>query len=639
MPACLRSTCLALLLLATAASGEPWHQERAVYQQALTAIQQGNAAFYPQARRLLADYPLLPYLEYAWLEQHLEQYPERQVRLFLQRHDGTFIARRLYLRWLNLLGHNRQWPVFERFYDADLANDSLQCYHFEARLAAGDKPQAVYSRVSLFWLKPYSLPKACDRVLAQWQAQGYLNADLAWQRFLASYGDNNRQLANYLLRYLSAEDKIVADNLLNAGNQASQWLADLAAGETGKLDSSAIRRLLRNLAGQHHQQIASLLKQQPQLLDNDHLLEIQQVTAWHLANTASDGQANQWLDDIDADQQPGLTEYRLRYAMQDRNWLLYQRLFNQLNDQVNNNDEWLYWYAIAQQQTGLQDDNSHFRPDAIFKLLAQRRSFYGFLAAERQHSDIALPALPAPGINISPQLAGRLALALELFHTGELADANREWYYATRHFDSTQWHQAGLLAHQAQWHDRSIQALAKAGQWQAIDERFPLAYQSLFYRHSRNNDLHQGWLLAMARQESGFAARAESPVGAIGVLQLMPGTARQLARDMRTEFSAGKLYEPDYNIALGSRYLKNMLERFDNNYILATAAYNAGPARVSEWLAKRPLTDDWVHWVATIPYPETRDYVKNILTYSRIYQSRLQTDDSMALSLLAQPQS
>lgn len=627
---------LLLSLALTAGATTPYQQERAVYQQAVKAIQQDNAAFYPQARRLLADYPLLPYLEYDYLVNRFADLPERQISLFLQRYPDTYIARKLHVRWLNYLGHYRQWQLFDRFYQADQATDTHQCYHFESQLASGSNKQAVYARIGLHWLKPYSLPKSCDRLLGLWQAQGYPDHALAWRRFQAGFANNNHSLARYLVRYLSDDGKATASRLLNASRHAEYWLETLAQGQTHQLSSTSLKRLLRTLAGRHYQAVAALIKAQPQMLEADDLLEIQQLTAWHLANK-SEG-VNQWLSDINAHDQPGLTEYQLRYAMQAHNWLLYQRLFNQLSERVSDNDEWLYWYAMAQQKSGLLDDNPYYRPQNIFRRLAERRSFYGFLAAEKQQLDVAIEA--APGIIEEPAsdrlVDKKLALALELYRIGELTDASREWYYATRSFNRQQWQQAGRIAHQAQWHDRTIQAFARAGQWHAIDRRFPLAYQELFYQHSRKNALDQGWLLAMARQESGFAARARSAVGAIGVLQLMPDTARRLAHDMQKNFDSNKLFEPAYNIALGSRYLKQMLERFDNNYILATAAYNAGPNKVSEWLEKRPMTEDWVHWVATIPYPETRDYVKNILTYSRIYQSRL-GPENIQLSLL-QPQ-
>lgn len=628
MKSILHCAALFSLMLSLHGHAEPWQQERAVYQQAITAIQGKQTGDYAISRRLLKNYPLLPYLDYEYLAGRFDTLPEKQIRTFLERYPDTFIARRLYVRWLNYLGQQQNWPLFEAFYQADQASDSHQCYQLEARLVHSDNNQAVMAQISLFWLKPYSLPKACDRVLATWQQQGQLNSDLAWQRFQASFAEGNTRLARYLIRYLDASHQQLAQQLMQPERFADVWLQRLA--DNNPLNSAVSTRLLRSLSRYgHHQQVAELVSKKPQWLNADDLLELQQVSAWHLARNA-DGSANRWLSAIDADTQPQLTEYQLRYAMQDKNWLLYQKLFNRFASQVQDDDEWLYWYAVAQQQSGIADDNDYFRSDAIFKRLAERRSFYGFLVAEQQQQPLAIYRTQAEPSTMTDDSAvnKKLALALELYHIGQLTDANREWYYATRSFSADQWQQAGLLAHQAQWHDKTIQAFASAGQWHAIDQRFPLAWQELFYQQSRKHHINQSWLLAMARQESGFSPQAQSAAGAMGVLQLMPDTAKRLAHQMNTGFSTQKLLEPAYNITLGSQYLKDMLARFDNNYILATAAYNAGPARVNEWLKERPLTDDWVHWIATIPYRETRDYVKNILTYSRIYQARLGSEQA-----------
>lgn len=619
-------------LFSQAVLAEPWQQERMVYQQGLQAIQNGDTSHYAATRRLLKNYPLVAYLEYHYLSARFAQLPDKAINHYLQRYQGTFIAQRLSMRWQAYLGEQKNWPLFDKIYQADSANISLQCYHLESRLAKGAPAQAVFAQVSLLWLKPYSLPNACDRLLDAWQAQGQLNEELAWQRFQLSYADGNTRLANYLVRYLDRDKKILANALMHSKRQHKFWL-DYAQEKDIELHSAVITRLLRSLSGQGFAtEVAQIISHKPAYLQPDDLLELQQISAWHLARISGD-KASVWLASIDADTQPGLSEYQLRYAMQDKNWLLYQKLFNRLNAQVQDNDEWLYWYAIAQQQTAIEDDNTYFQSGTIFKRLAMRRSFYGFLAAEQQQQPLNLVSETYTAPQISAQLQQDLAIALELYRIGDLVSANREWHYVTRNYDDLQWQQAGLLAQQAQWHDKTIQAFAKAKQWHAIDARFPLAWQDLFYKYSRETLVEQSWLLAMARQESGFSPRAQSPVGAMGVLQLMPNTAKRLAKSMHTQYEKQRLFDADYNIALGSQYLKNLLQQFDNNYILATAAYNAGPARVRQWLSEQPLSDDWVHWVATIPYPETRNYVQNILTYSRIYQSRLGQEESQ-LSLL-----
>ena len=327
-----------------------------------------------------------------------------------------------------------------------------------------------------------------------------------------------------------------------------------------------------------------------------------------------------------------LQEFELRFALQAKNWLSYKNVYAQTPDSIQNKPEWLYWYAIAQLKSGKKSINPDKQPELILKALAKQRNFYGFLAAEQNNNSQYSIHNTATDITLGTQVAAKLAAAFELYHLGQNREANRDWYFVTRNFDHQQWQQAAVLANQQQWYERSIQAYAKAQLWDMVDARFPLAFAEDFKKHSDIQNIDASWLFAMARQESAFSPQARSHVGARGLLQLMPKTAKKVAQSLNLPFNVKKLNEPSYNITLGSRYLKDLLIKFNNNYILATAAYNAGPHRVNEWLGLRPISEDWVHWVATIPYEETRKYVQNILTYSVIYQSRLDKKQQSMLS-------
>jgi len=139
-------------------------------------------------------------------------------------------------------------------------------------------------------------------------------------------------------------------------------------------------------------------------------------------------------------------------------------------------------------------------------------------------------------------------------------------------------------------------------------------------------------LHAVARQESNFYARAISRSGALGIMQLMPGTARHVARGLRLPYSRHRLLaDPKYNIRLGRTYLAQMMERFDDSYILAIASYNAGPNNVDRWIRlngdPRDSAVDPVDWIELIPFDETRDYVQRVLGNLQIYRQRLRPDE------------
>lgn len=628
-----RSILLFVTALLFSISAWALDEQQELYLVAKKEFLAGDFSNYSHYQAQLNDAILWPYLEYAFLTEHFKHYPVKQIQAFLHRYQNTSIANRLHSQWLNFLGENKIWHWYNGFYQPHTAYNSHRCLHIESQLNKPDASVNAYNKeITALWLKPYSLPKQCDPIFALWQAQNALTPELAWQRFEMSYAHNSTRLARYLMRFMNDEQQVLADELIQAERYGALWLERIEK-QTIQLNSKTYKRLLRNLSRLgFYQQVANLVKSKPAWLDESDLIELRQVSAWHFARESGQ-QAIDWIASIKAHE--GLSSYQLRYAMQDKNWELYLRLFEQADANAQQQEEWLYWYAIAQQQTKKSSPREEWKNQTLLNSLAKERSFYGFLAAELVNQPIKIQQQSAPlPLEIDPTLVGQLALALELFAVGELANANQEWFFATQHFSNEQWIQAGLISHQAQWYDKTIQAFAKAQFWHAIEQRFPLAWQPLFEQQAEENTLESSWLLAMARQESGFSARARSHAGALGVLQLMPQTARQVASKNNITYQEAQLFDADLNIRLGSLYLKQLLERFNGQYILATAAYNAGPHRVEEWLEQQEFKqENWAHWVATIPFPETRQYVQNILTYSQIYQYLLgQQDTELSLA-------
>ena len=233
-----------------------------------------------------------------------------------------------------------------------------------------------------------------------------------------------------------------------------------------------------------------------------------------------------------------------------------------------------------------------------------------------------------PDEAVIAELAARPALlrVRELLYHGQEFDASREWWRATRNLSETEWLAAGHLAHRWGWHYQAILAMVKASRWDEIDTRFPILHRQPFEAQAGRQGLPVQLMLALARQESAFRPEALSPAGARGLMQLMPATARDVARLHDIPYrSESQLFEPDLNIALGTSYYRDMLDRFQDNRILATAAYNAGPGRVQSWLTASGGRLPFDAWIETIPFTETRNYVQNVLTFSAIYAHRLGT--------------
>ena len=212
--------------------------------------------------------------------------------------------------------------------------------------------------------------------------------------------------------------------------------------------------------------------------------------------------------------------------------------------------------------------------------------------------------------------------AKELIEIGHLQRAHKEWQFAVNKLDQQGLMALARVANDWGWHNRAIRTIIDANHWNDLSIRFPMPYEKSFGKAASTVKLPSSWLFAIARQESAFSEKAKSSAGARGLMQLMPATAKQTARKIGLKSRGNSLYDPEFNIKLGSSYLSMMHDRFKKNRALATAAYNAGPHRVDRWI-KSAVALPIDAWIETIPYDETRRYVKNVLAFDAIYQYKL----------------
>jgi soluble lytic murein transglycosylase len=210
----------------------------------------------------------------------------------------------------------------------------------------------------------------------------------------------------------------------------------------------------------------------------------------------------------------------------------------------------------------------------------------------------------------------------ELYALGRIIDARREWFHMVKRLDDEELRATARILADWGWIDRAIFTAARARYWDDLELRFPLRHRTLVDRYADERQLDPAWVYGVLRQESAFTADVRSSAGAVGLMQLMPATARRVAREYKMAAPSDKaLIDPETNISLGTGYLRMMLDDLSSNRILATAAYNAGPHRVKRWLP--PDTMDADIWIELIPFRETRLYVQRVMAYAAIYERRL----------------
>jgi peptidoglycan lytic transglycosylase len=309
----------------------------------------------------------------------------------------------------------------------------------------------------------------------------------------------------------------------------------------------------------------------------------------------------------------------LRWALEQSDWEALALTLPLLSEEARAGLDWQYWQARSLEQRGEAE-----KARVILQSLAQERDYYGFLAADRlavpysfNHQSLVLQSASAEPLMQLPAVR-RVG---ELYFHEEDRLAHSEWYKVLQDTEAADQKQAlAQVASQQGWHSLAISAAAKAEAWDALDLRFPTPYEDSFSHYASLQRVPSTELMAIARRESAFFPGARSPVGARGLMQIMPATGQQVASSIGRPHTRAELYEVEHNILLGSAYYRQLLDRFDGNRVYALAAYNAGPHRVDRWQHKSGEGVPVEVWIETIPYKETRNYVKNVLAYNVVFQ-------------------
>jgi len=593
--------------------------------QARDTLRKRQMVNYRKHRDRLHGYPLAAYLDYYELSRRLHRLPHQDVDHFLSTHANSYLSRRLRQRWLFTLAKRERWQDYLRYYSTTFSSTELACHQLNARIHTGDL--TALAEVEPLWNVKNSQPDECTPVFNQWIAQGKLTGDVAWQRFYKAINASNTSLAMYIKKHLGTADQHYAALILNLRSYPHHIRKRGDYSEQSKKMQQVISYGISRYA---RKDVLSALNQwhkydAQQLFDDTLRQDSQQKLLSQLIRRRQHQAAENWLKQMSDVSSEQLVEALIRDAMRQQAWGEVHAGINRLSEDAQQSSRWLYWRARSQQTLKLNDPTWP-TPTQVFTQLALERGYYSFLAADRLKSQYNLgdnPVIPRPErvLEIAQQPAA--LRARELLAVGEINPARREWLSVTKTLDEEGHLAAAKLTHQWGWHRKTIQSLAAVKQWDDLQMRFPLAYNQQVLKVAQQLRVSPPLLFAIARQESAFAADAKSPAGALGLMQLMPSTARYTAKKAGVRYRKHDLLTPEKNITLGSHYINELLTQFDGNRILASAAYNAGPSRVKKWLSSTDKQLEHDIWVEIIPFKETRKYVQNILSYSVIYGYRM----------------
>ena len=592
-------------------------RQRAVFLEARQIARKGKLSALKPLLESLTDYPLRSYIEYEALLARPYSSDEA-VQAFIENHPNFPISaqlRRAFADYRRDQDRSESFLSFHQPEDADVEN---QCFRASA-LWALERTQAAMAATRALWLHGRSQPKRCDKAFSRWRRAGGLTQALAWQRYELAVLAGEDRLAAYLERTLSEDQRTLARQLTRLRQRPTRTdryeTVDFNDPEQQALADSALKMLIKKRPAEALHLIADLKDSgrlaPAQALEYDYAAALRLIREDNLT-------VNDALIPAALRTNPDLIEASLIQLIKAGQFNALSTPLSQLPASAQGTLRWQYWQARAELSS--QDIGGRESARVSFERLASERDYYGHLAALW----LGIPgSLADQSTTIAPEKLLDLAAAptaqriYELRALGETLEARREWFQLIKPFSNTELRIAAALASQWHWHDMAIATLAQAQAWDEVLERFPRPYAERFTEAARTQGVPVTLAMAVARRESGFWTEARSPVGAQGLMQLMPRTAQSVAKSIDLDSPTDLvLTQADTNIKLGTAYLGQLLQRFNDNRVLALAAYNAGPSRAKKWYTNPQPIDAFIEG---IPFAETRAYVKAVLLYAAIY--------------------
>lgn len=599
---------------------------------ALTANQQGYLDAY-QAIKIndrpsiakykaqLKNYELNPYLLYHDYRLHLTNTPERLISQFIKDNQNNYLGDRLYVQWLTHHGKQKNWKTYLKYYKPQKSRN-LQCYHTRA-LAQNNQLSKAIEQAQVLWVSDSSLSKACLPIAGILKKNKSLTGSMIWERIGLTMQKRRVSLAKILAKDLSSQEQAMFKTWLAVYKNPTLIKKPLADSINPVIKKQIFTQGLTGLARKNPEQALQTLerfhKQYGFSTEQYHQQKrsISLRTAYRYQPEAED-----FLKDVNSN--GGASEDSLRWqaqiALKSSNWQLLLDSIALMDQSQQQETQWQYWQARALAAIG--DEKPALK---IYQKLAKQRNYYAFLSADILRADYQFNPDPVQPIDSEALIKKyqQLQRMQELLAINWMISAKREWYHLLANVDPDELHAIAVLTSEWKQHSMAITTAARAKKWNDLAVRFPTPHKAPVMQSADKHGIDPAWVYGVIRRESAFSADIQSSAGAVGLMQLMPGTAKYIGKKIGIKNThKSVLTQPQSNIELGSAYLAYLDKKYSGNKILATASYNAGPRRIDSWIPKdHSLPAD--QWIDSIPFSETRAYVKAVLEYTTIFKSLL----------------
>ncbi|MCZ2407342.1 MAG: lytic transglycosylase domain-containing protein [Burkholderiales bacterium] len=575
----------------------------------------------PQAR----GHALEPWAAYWELKARLNEASAQEVQSFLQRWAGTYQEDRLRNDWLRLLGQRRDWAQFAEVHAQYRMQDDreVRCYALLIDALKGQAQAQVSDEVRRAWYAQRDQDDGCTHAASEFYTAKQLSALDIWRKARLAVEANRPGVARAAVEIVAPD---ALPRLREALDAPTKFLRAHSSA-AGRVRQELVLLSLVRLAGSDADGAANLL-------DNKwgvHLSSEERNWAWGVIGKAAaqklSASAPGYFANVtrDSDLNDDLLAWKARAALRAGQWKEVRKAIDAMGEEARQDSTWVYWKARAL-LAGRPAEADRAQAQRLLEGIAGTRGFYEQLALEELGQRVSLPPPPAPLTEEEKARARAhpgLNRGLYAILIGLRAEGVREWNYSTNLHQNGGMGERDLLAAadfacQQQVWDRCINTSERTRTSIDMAQRFPMPFHDAVIARARAIGLDPAYVYGLIRQESRFIMDARSHVGASGLMQVMPATARWTAKKIGLAgFSTDQLNERDTNIAIGTAYLKLALDDFGGSMPMAAAAYNAGPGRPRNW-RNGPVLDAAI-WAENIPFAETRDYVKKVLANTTNY--------------------
>ncbi|BCL71030.1 murein transglycosylase [Vibrio nigripulchritudo] len=594
-------------------------QKRLKYAQAQSLLDARKVEEYQSIRPDIADYVLTPYTDYRAFLVDIGKRSIEEVSYFQKQHYTLPFSKRIRASYLDGLAKEKDWETIFRYQTTKPRGETYQCYYYYSQLIHGDKNQALKGAESL-WLSGSSVSSACDDLFEAWQKAGLRTDDKVLDRMVLAYEARKGRMLTYLKKLPESKKAKAEAEKIAKLYRAPQEIGRFAkksyvTPRNQKLAWHGYRKLARANAEEAVKQLNLVVSGQK--LTSEQRQQLADYTAFRLINTDSE-ELITWRDKtIAKSSNSALIERRVRLALQHADWKGVKNWIAKLPDDKKSGLRWQYWFARSEIELGETASG-----EQRLESLLGKRHFYSVVAAQTLGAPIKYDISKSePDSTLVTQHQVTLDRVHELIALDKIAAAKSEWQWLLQRSSAQEKKALAHYASNQKWSHLTVKASIAAKVWDEIHLRFPIAHRWWFEFYGDKYNIEPITLMSLARQESALDVQARSPVGARGIMQIMPATAKYTARKFGIPYKTPKeLNDVKKNIEIGSQYLSYLLDQYDGNRIYAFAAYNAGPHRVKRWRENSAQKLDVFAFIEAIPFKETRGYVQNILMFESYYR-------------------